>query len=1571
MPKTNTVRVSKAHQHILTIRKDKFGIDAQGGLIKTNPLSRDLQNAIRHLSDELYSKDVHFILELIQNAEDNSYLASSEPSLTFRLLDQDQTGTSGAEGCLIIENNETGFSQRNVDALCSLGSSTKTKRDGYIGEKGIGFKSVFKVSDVPHIFSGGYQFCLPKEYEASGLGYIVPKWIDSVPAIVRPSGTTIILPLRKGERAKVEKALRDIAPETILFLTRIRSLEIGIEGQVHFCIVKDESRAPLVRLEYFDFLNNTTPFEWHFWIKSTSCSRPGSVVEEKRSDIFERTVSVALPLSEGDESAGRVFAYLPTEMESDLPFLVNADFLLTSSREAIRADLGWNHWLRDCIASAFVDALDSLVHSGEHASSAYKFIPITEPTAMPEFFAPVPSAIHEGLAVREIVMVEHELGLRIPSHTRVASKGFRTVFSHEPPPSPLRQKYLVKREIQVYEKQLRAIGVKPITTDDVVACLSDLEWVQARTHDWLLECLGYLKQLGNASVNAALKGIPLIIVSSGKYSCPKEQPIYYPASLTLDERSEIEPFESLCPVAFMDAKLADLCQKASEEMQEWLEEVLELYCFDFANYCVDLFSRLRVVWESVPDDVLIGSTLFLSRHCPDSLCLDNLPVLLASGRRALMSSLRSECSGGTVSVSGFSNIVMPESAPSSSAWRSLFPEPGDRVHLHVLSDSYFPEGAEKRDTERIEVLLTRAGASYYPTMRVALSYSWTGNQYEKGLFSNHTEYSTRDKSLVNCRPPRWLNGVLADWAVPSDIDAKALALIKWLEHYVNRFSAIQYAKLSYFYYSSYSSRYDSEFFHLLTHAPWVPSTRGYSVASSVFVDTPGIREVLGDVASYATMPISTQVIKYLGIKTEVRTEDLVNILLRWQSSNTCSKDDVMRIYRALSARDETEVRAAFRRHPLIFFSREKKWRCSGEVIWADRSDVFGELYGYLEREYPKLKAFFTDTLGISEDATVQTYAEAWSRMSGQGNLDPRNIESALTKIYHALLPECRQICRGETLPLWWNAFAGSVKWWTQEKKWCDLSDVYVPDDPLLRKSFGESGVLFVWKPPKDTYAAFAPLFKAFDAHFLSENVQIAIPFDDETCASRISPRYLTRGSKRALLAFLHTERPDDFGRLVSEGIVEALVLTQEMMVEEDLQVELSLNGQYAINAKWPAYWDYPKRRLLVRKHSNNSEDVREETAAALARELADKGFDGCEETVFMILCKNEDDARRLVEKKRWNIPREALALFAGKAQIVNDGAEEDGDNLRVNAETGSPENTGATDVANSQKPSALDAFAVSLPDESSGHQTHRGDKSTGKHDVVTAEKPGRRDSAVEEVDAFEDDSGVSVDREDDCGEGGQKKEGSRTEALGAHSPEDSSGKFSFTEALKQAFVRPARGGRERHIMEDGGTVPDAGRRRNAIISDLNNAVETERDAAERQHKVVVVRWEGKNPDTRSTLLNYYQGKCQICNTTFITREGQPYFEGVYLASHTKAAWVDHPGNVLCLCAEHCARFLHGPVIAPDILEQIQALRTSSEGGSSNPVIRLRICNEELEIVFNERHLIDLQGLIVADSHVKS
>ncbi|KAL5205094.1 hypothetical protein ABZP36_009965 [Zizania latifolia] len=52
-------------EHVERIRRERFYI----GRGEQNPLAEDMHQAVNYLSPELYSKDIHFLMELIQGPQ--------------------------------------------------------------------------------------------------------------------------------------------------------------------------------------------------------------------------------------------------------------------------------------------------------------------------------------------------------------------------------------------------------------------------------------------------------------------------------------------------------------------------------------------------------------------------------------------------------------------------------------------------------------------------------------------------------------------------------------------------------------------------------------------------------------------------------------------------------------------------------------------------------------------------------------------------------------------------------------------------------------------------------------------------------------------------------------------------------------------------------------------------------------------------------------------------------------------------------------------------------------------------------------------------------------------------------------------------------------------------------------------------------------------------------------------------------------------------------------------------------------------------------------------------------------
>ena len=172
-------------------------------------------------------------MELIQNADDNTFENDVVPTLSFHLV-----GTNIAWQ-MRVDCNETGFQKKNIEALCRIGDSTKSVKDrmkGYIGEKGIGFKSIFKVANIIHISSNAYSFRFDRH---ATLGMITPiietfppaNLIAGLESDTQGNQTQLLLELLgESEFKHIAHDLQVLKPEILIFLRKIRRLIIHTQN---------------------------------------------------------------------------------------------------------------------------------------------------------------------------------------------------------------------------------------------------------------------------------------------------------------------------------------------------------------------------------------------------------------------------------------------------------------------------------------------------------------------------------------------------------------------------------------------------------------------------------------------------------------------------------------------------------------------------------------------------------------------------------------------------------------------------------------------------------------------------------------------------------------------------------------------------------------------------------------------------------------------------------------------------------------------------------------------------------------------------------------------------------------------------------------------------------------------------------------------------------------------------------------------------------------------------------------------------------------------------------------------
>lgn len=266
------------------------------------------------------------MLECIQNADDNKYNADQKPFLRFIV------GSDSIQ----IESNETGFEESDIRAISSVGESTKAgesaialKKDAtnLIGEKGIGFKSVFKIASKAYIRSPPYTFMFDKDKE---LGMITPSWPEAEAFFsTRNSSsdvqTEIVLmaPPRKGNVGNYAKDLREdflsLCPTILMFLRHLSLLQFTIhatpsEGAIDRSMSLDRFKDRVQITETSSSTKSGQSILNYYKFEYTLRRLPP---EPKRPNVESTKVYLALPIKRSKEDwvplqdQQSVFAFLP------------------------------------------------------------------------------------------------------------------------------------------------------------------------------------------------------------------------------------------------------------------------------------------------------------------------------------------------------------------------------------------------------------------------------------------------------------------------------------------------------------------------------------------------------------------------------------------------------------------------------------------------------------------------------------------------------------------------------------------------------------------------------------------------------------------------------------------------------------------------------------------------------------------------------------------------------------------------------------------------------------------------------------------------------------------------------------------------------------------------------------------------------------------------------------------------------------------------------------------------------------------------------------------------------------
>jgi hypothetical protein len=318
-----------------------------------------------------YSDQAHFIYELLQNADD-----VKATSAHFRL----ERG-----GLFFIHDGSVPFTVSNpltedadtnrgvlghVNSITSIANSNKT--EACIGKFGVGFKAVFQYTRTPHIYDPEIRFRIER--------FIVPHLIEADLNWRTATETVFWFPFDHKDKTP-EESFGDILEKLkaldlpILFLSHLKSVAFegdGISGKYTKKVRELPQRGDITiqRVRVNLDLNGKTTTQRLL----TFARKAGNGLPYCIGFALDARGTKLVPI---DRTA---FCFFPTKEATNLNFILHAPFLLTDSREGIKAGEKHNQELIQQLAQLAADSLPILRDQGLIDDGLLELIPFDEST---------------------------------------------------------------------------------------------------------------------------------------------------------------------------------------------------------------------------------------------------------------------------------------------------------------------------------------------------------------------------------------------------------------------------------------------------------------------------------------------------------------------------------------------------------------------------------------------------------------------------------------------------------------------------------------------------------------------------------------------------------------------------------------------------------------------------------------------------------------------------------------------------------------------------------------------------------------------------------------------------------------------------------------------------------------------------------------------------------------------------------------------------------------------------------------------------------------------------------------
>ena len=310
----------------------------------------------------LYSDRAHFIWELLQNAEDALSARGAEwqgsRAVSFNL----------AKNKLRFNHFGRPFNEADVRGICEIGESAKAEDLTAIGRFGIGFKSVYAITDRPEIHSGPEDFAIEN--------YVLPV---AAPTIVRDVDDTVfLLPLKSNGESTyddIATGLIGLGASSLLFLRQIDEVQWHIDDGRSGHYLRESK--PLdegirrVRVVGQMFGEQDVSSEWLVFSRSVARDEDSPAGHVEIAFFLDGDKQNIQPVSDS-----RLVVFFPTNLETHLGFLIQGPYQTTPSRDNVPPHAPWNKHLVEETSVLLLQALRWLRDKGDLSTDVLRCLPL-------------------------------------------------------------------------------------------------------------------------------------------------------------------------------------------------------------------------------------------------------------------------------------------------------------------------------------------------------------------------------------------------------------------------------------------------------------------------------------------------------------------------------------------------------------------------------------------------------------------------------------------------------------------------------------------------------------------------------------------------------------------------------------------------------------------------------------------------------------------------------------------------------------------------------------------------------------------------------------------------------------------------------------------------------------------------------------------------------------------------------------------------------------------------------------------------------------------------------------------